>query len=131
MATTAVLSRFGASDRAQLAADAGRLIERLRKHGGGPNGGVTRLVYSPEWQAAMADIEEWLLESGLAVRHDAVGSRVGRLEGESPSVVLSGSHTDPVKQGGVYDGTPAVGIAGCAIGWLLRNMGNIGRARVA
>ena len=79
MATTAVLSRFGASDRAQLAADAGRVIERLRKHGAGPKGGVTRLVYSPEWRAAMADIEEWLAEMRLAVRHDAVGSRFGRL----------------------------------------------------
>src|SRR6058998_2072619 len=94
MATTAVLSRFGASDRAQLAADAGRVIERLRKHGAGPNGGVTRLVYSPEWRAAMGDIEEWFAEMRLAVRHDAVGSRFGRLEGESSSVVLSGSHTD-------------------------------------
>ena len=127
MATTAVLRRFGASDRAQLAADAGRLIERLRKHGAGPNGGVTRLVYSPEWQAAMADIEEWLLESGLAVRHDAVGSRFGRLQGESSSVVLSGSHTDSVKQGGAYDGTLGVVIAGCAIGWLARNMGKPAR----
>src|SRR5438094_9358920 len=105
LATTAVLRRFGASDRAQLAADAGRLIERLRKHGAGPNGGVTRLVYSPEWQAAMADIEEWLLESGLAVRHDAVGSRFGRLQGESSSVVLHGSHADSAQQGRRHDRT--------------------------
>jgi len=127
MATTAVLSRFGASDRAQMAADAGRVIERLRKHGAGPNGGVTRLVYSPEWRAAMADIEEWLAEMRLAVRHDAVGSRFGRLVGESSSVVLSGSHTDSVKQGGAYDGTLGVVMAGCAIGWLARNMGKPAR----
>ena len=123
MATTAVLSRFGTSDRAQLAADAGRVIDRLRRHGALPNGGVTRLVYSPEWQAAMADIEEWLAEMRLAVRHDAVGSRFGRLAGETPSVVLSGSHTDSVKQGGAYDGILGVVMAGCAIGWLARNMG--------
>src|SRR5438045_9638658 len=118
MATTAVLSRFGASDRAQLAADAGRVIERLRKHGAGPKGGVTRLVYSPEWRAAMADIEEWVAEMGLAVRHDAGGSRVGRPEGESSSVVLSGSPTGPLKQGGASHGPPGAGIGGCAIAWV-------------
>jgi len=123
MATTAVLSRFGASDRAQLTAEAGKVIERLRRHGGVAGGGVTRLVYSQEWRAAMAEIEEWLSEIGLAVRRDAVGSRFGRLQGDSPSVVLSGSHTDSVKQGGAYDGALGVVTAGCAIGWLARNMG--------
>jgi allantoate deiminase len=123
MATTAVLSRFGASDRAQLAAEAGRVIDRLRRHGADPDGGVTRFVYSPEWLAAMADIEQWFSESGLAVRHDAVGSRFGLLQGESPTVVLCGSHTDSVKQGGAYDGVLGVVMAGCAIGWLSRNMG--------
>src|SRR5947207_13308364 len=105
MATTAVLSRFGASDRAQLAADAGRVIERLRKHGAGPKGGVTRLVYSPEWRAAVADIEEWAAEVRLAVRPAGVGSRVGRLEGESSRVVLSGPHQGPVTEGGAVGGT--------------------------
>jgi allantoate deiminase len=123
VATTAVLSRFGASDRAQLAADAGHIVEMLRRHGAGADGGVTRLVYSPEWRAAMADIEDWLSGCGLVVRHDAVGSRFGRLQGESPSVVLSGSHIDSVKQGGAYDGTLGVVMAGCAIAWLGRNMG--------
>ena len=124
MATTAVLSRFGASDRAQLAAEAGHMIEKLRRHGAVADGGVTRLVYSAEWRAAMAEVEQWLSESGLAVRADAVGSRFGRLQGESPSVVMSGSHIDSVKQGGAYDGALGVVMAGCAIRWLA---GNIGR----
>src|SRR5437899_1470184 len=126
VATTAVLTRFGASDRAQLASEAGRVIERLRRHGAVADGGVPRLVYSAEWRAAMAEIEQWLSESGLAVRADAVGSRFGRLQGDSPSVVLSGSHTDSVKQGGAYDGALGVVMAGCAVRWLA---GNIGRPR--
>jgi allantoate deiminase len=84
MATTAVLSRFGASDRAQLAAEAGRVIDRLRRHGADPDGGVTRFVYSPEWLAAMADIEQWFSESGLAVRHDA-GSAYSRAKVQQSS----------------------------------------------
>ena len=127
MATTAVLSRFGASDRAQLAAEAGHMIEKLRRHGAVADGGVTRLVYSAEWQAAMAEVEQWLSESGLAVRADAVGSRFGRLQGESPSVVMSGSHIDSVKQGGAYDGTLGVVMAGCAIRWLADNIGRPSR----
>src|SRR2546425_7729349 len=76
---TAVLTHFGASDRAQLAAEAGRLIERLRRHGAGPDGGVTRLVYSPEWRAAMGDVEGWVSQSGFELRVDALGRRVRRL----------------------------------------------------
>src|SRR5207245_992106 len=97
-----------------------------RRHGAVADGGVTRLVYSAEWRAAMAEIEQWLSESGLAVRADAVGSRFGRLQVDSPSVVLSGSHTDSVNQGGAYDGALGVVMAGCAIRWLA---GNIGRPR--
>ena len=100
------------------------MIEKLRRHGAVADGGVTRLVYSAEWRAAMAEVEQWLSESGLAVRADAVGSRFGRLQGESPSVVMSGSHIDSVKQGGAYDGALGVVMAGCAIRWLA---GNIGR----
>ena len=120
---TAVLTHFGASDRAQLAAEAGRLIERLRRHGAGPDGGVTRLVYSPEWRAAMAEVEEWLSQSGLEVRVDAVGSRFGRLSGERDSVVLTGSHIDSVRDGGAFDGVLGIVMAGCAARWLASSLG--------
>ncbi len=120
---TAVLTHFGASDRAQLAAEAGRLIERLRRHGAGPDGGVTRLVYSPEWRAAMADVEEWLSQSGLEVRVDAVGSRFGSLAGERDSVVLTGSHIDSVRNGGAFDGVLGIVMAGCAARWLASSLG--------
>src|SRR5712692_6396217 len=120
---TAVLTHFGASDREQLGAEAGRLIERLRRHGACPDRGVTRLVYSPEWQAAMADVEEWLSESGLTVRADAVGSRFGRLAGERSSVVLTGSHIDSVKNGGAFDGVLGIVMAGCAAHWLASSLG--------
>src|SRR2546425_9119508 len=94
---TAVLTHFGASDRAQLAAEAGRLIERLRRHGAGPDGGVTRLVYSPEWRAAMGGVEGRLSQSGFELPVDAVGSPVRRLPGGPHSVVLTGG---PIDSGG-------------------------------
>src|SRR3989442_9239853 len=97
---TAVLTHFGASDRAQLAAEAGRLIERLRRHGAGPDGGVTRLVYSPEWRGAMGDGGGWLSQSGFELRGGAAGSRVGRLPGERDSVFLTGAPTDSRGDGG-------------------------------
>ncbi len=120
---TAVLTHFGASDREQLGAEAGRLIERLRRHGACPDRGVTRLVYSPEWQSAMADVEQWFSESGLTVRADAVGSRFGRLAGERDSVVLSGSHIDSVRNGGAFDGVLGIVMAGCAARWLASSLG--------
>jgi len=119
----ALLPRFGTSDRLQLEREAGRLIERLRRHGAGQNGSVTRLVYTPEWRLAMAEIEEWLIEGGLDVRVDPVGSRFGRLAGETSGVVMSGSHVDSVKQGGAYDGILGVVMAGCAIRWLASSFG--------
>src|SRR2546426_6357523 len=91
---TAVLTHFGASDRAQLAAEAGRLIERLRRHGAGPDGGVTRLVYSPEWRAAMAGGEGLVSPNGLEGRGGAGGRRVGRLSRGRGSGVLAGGPHD-------------------------------------
>src|SRR5260370_18027464 len=45
---------------------------------------------------------------GLDVREDAVGNLFGRLEGESPRTILTGSHVDTVQLGGRYDGALGV-----------------------
>lgn len=123
MPAPAVLPSFSSADRRELTAEAGDLIDRLRRHGGGADGSVTRLVYTPAWQAAMAEVEDWLTSGGLEVRADAVGSRFGRLAGESQEVVLSGSHTDSVVAGGAYDGVLGVVMAGCAVRWLVASLG--------
>lgn len=117
------LSRFGAEERRRLATEACRMLERLRRHGAGPDGSVSRLVYTPEWQAAMDEVALWLSEGGLEVRTDAVGSRFGRLAGELPEVVLTGSHMDSVRGGGAYDGVLGVVMAGCAVRWLAAHLG--------
>src|SRR3989442_15130599 len=106
---TAVLTHFGASDRAQLAAEAGRLIERLRRHGAGPDGGVTRLVYSPEWRGAEGPGGGWVPPGGVSVRGGAPGGAVRRLSWGPRSGVPSGAPTHPVGgRGGLRGGRGGV-----------------------
>jgi len=115
--------RFSAGDRDQIGKTAGELIARMRRHGAGPGGSVTRLVYTEPWQAAMAELEAWFSEIGLEVRTDSVGSRFGRLAGERTEVVMSGSHVDSVSSGGAYDGVLGVIMAACAANWLAATQG--------
>jgi allantoate deiminase len=84
------------------------LVETLGAIGEQSGGGIVRPVYSPAWAAARDQLGEWMLEAGLSVRVDAVGNVFGRLEGESPRTVLTGSHFDTVKLGGRYDGALGV-----------------------
>lgn len=94
----------------------GALAERIRQLAqcgvDGP-GGVTRLVYTPAWQAAQTLVAQWMAAAGLAVRIDAVGNVFGRLAGKSERVILTGSHLDTVAGGGAYDGAYGI-IAGIA-----------------
>jgi allantoate deiminase len=84
------------------------LVETLGGIGEQPGGGIIRHVYDPAWVAAREQLAEWMREAGLAVREDAVGNLFGRLEGESPRTVLTGSHFDTVRLGGRYDGALGV-----------------------
>jgi allantoate deiminase len=115
---------FSPDDLAQVRTWAGDLLERMRRHGGGPDGSVTRLVYSPEWRGVMAELEGWMDAAGLVVRVDAVGSRFGRLAGAAPGpAVLAGSHVDTVVRGGAFDGAMGVAVAACAVRWLEESLG--------
>jgi allantoate deiminase len=86
----------------------GHLVETLGAIGEQPGGGIIRHVYDPAWVAAREQLAEWMREAGLTVRGDAVGNLFGRLEGESPRTVLTGSHFDTVRLGGRYDGALGV-----------------------
>jgi allantoate deiminase len=85
-----------------------RLVETLGAIGEQPGGGIIRHVYDPAWVAARQQLGDWMAEAGLAVREDAVGNLFGRLEGESPRTVMTGSHVDTVLHGGRYDGALGV-----------------------
>jgi allantoate deiminase len=85
-----------------------RLVETLGAIGEQPGGGIIRHVYDPAWAAARRQLADWMREAGLAVREDAVGNLFGRIEGDSPRTILTGSHIDTVRLGGRYDGALGV-----------------------
>jgi allantoate deiminase len=101
------------------------LVQTLGAIGEQPGGGIVRPVYSPAWVSAQRRLVQWIEEAGLSVRQDAVGNLFGRIEGESPRTVLTGSHFDTVKLGGRYDG--ALGVLSALAA--LRALRALGRPR--
>jgi len=85
-----------------------RLVETLGAVGEQAGGGIIRHVYDPAWVAARQQLSVWMREAGLAVREDSAGNLFGRIEGDSPRTILTGSHVDTVRLGGRYDGALGV-----------------------
>jgi len=83
-----------------------KLLKWLGQYGKDPNGGVSRFLYKPEWVDAQQALEKYMQQAGLLVRYDDVGNLFGRLEGSTykAETILTGSHVDTVKNGGLYDG---------------------------
>jgi allantoate deiminase len=110
----------------QLIIQAETYINWLGSFGGEQNGGVTRLLYTPEWKQAQQALALKMVECGLQVYDDRVGNLFGRLEGSLPNAqtILTGSHIDTVKNGGKYDGAYGI-IAGIiALDFLNKTYGN-------
>jgi allantoate deiminase len=101
----------------------GRLVEQLGRIGEQPGGGIIRHVYDPAWQAARQQLADWMRDAGLDVREDAVGNLFGRIEGDRPRTVLTGSHIDTVVLGGRYDGALGVLSALAALRLLKARLG--------
>ncbi len=86
-------------------------IARLASFNSDPDaGGITREVYTPDYQASLDYIAELMRAAGLDVRVDAAGNLVGRWDGTDPTApaVLSGSHFDTTLNAGAYDGVLGV-----------------------
>src|SRR3981081_1886355 len=105
-----------------------RLVETLGAVGEQPGGGIIRHVYDPAWVASRRQLAEWMRDAGLVVREDAVGNLFGRIEGDSPRTVLTGSHIDTVRLGGRYDGALGVLSALAALRVLISKAGRPRRA---
>jgi allantoate deiminase len=105
------------------AAEMQSLIETLGEIGEQPGGGIVRHVYDPAWRVARDQLSTWMGEAGLEVRQDAVGNLFGRLEGDSPRTVLTGSHVDTVILGGRYDGGLGIVSALAALRSLKQRLG--------
>ena len=96
------------------------LFAKLTAFGKNNEGGLTRLSYSPEFQAAQTMLAEFMKNIGMTVAIDAVGNLIGTYPGRDNSLkpICSGSHLDSVPNGGMFDG--ALGIVTaleCLRGW--------------
>ena len=89
--------------------DAGRLERRLQdlsRFGANPQGGVSRVAFSPADVEGRAFTMEMMRAAKLDVRIDPVGNILGRRPGldAEAAPILFGSHIDSVPEGGNYDG---------------------------
>ena len=82
-------------------------IQELGRIGRSPDGGITRLAFTPQDRQAQDWLEARMRDAGLAVREDAAGNLIGELCGSRPEkpCVMCGSHYDTVQGGGQFDGT--------------------------
>ena len=82
-------------------------IQELGRIGRSPDGGITRLAFTPQDRQAQDWLEARMRDAGLAVREDAAGNLIGELCGSRPEkpCVMCGSHYDTVPGGGQFDGT--------------------------
>ena len=91
-------------------------LEALALIGRDPRGGITRLGFSAEEQAAMDLVADWLRKIGAEVGFDPCGNLIARYEPTASAVpkvawaepVMIGSHLDTVPSGGAYDGAAGV-----------------------
>ncbi len=101
-----------------------RRLQQLTQIGAIPNGGVNRQSFTPEYKEAQKLVADWMREAGLATRLDAIGSLIGRREGQesrAPAIMV-GSHIDTVLNGGRFDGTVGV-IGGIEVAQALKEDG--------
>ncbi len=82
-------------------------LNELAKIGKTGNG-VTRLAYSEEENKAHNYVKKAMERIGLNISVDSFGNLHGRLNGESSTPVLMGSHLDTVRNGGNYDGVVGI-----------------------
>ncbi|WP_246662856.1 Zn-dependent hydrolase [Pseudolabrys sp. FHR47] len=78
-----------------------------------PDRPYTRRSFSPLFLQGRELVAKRFAEAGLAVRIDAAGNMIGRLEGADPArgVIAVGSHSDTVPAGGRFDGIAGLATA--------------------
>ncbi|MFT3866091.1 MAG: Zn-dependent hydrolase [Solirubrobacterales bacterium] len=102
-------------------------LHALAQFGRRPDGGVTRLAYSPEYAQAEGWLAARMASAGLSTRVDPAGNLIGRIGPPGPAIVI-GSHIDTVPGGGTLDGALGV-LAGLECVRALRDEGTrLGRA---
>jgi hydantoinase/carbamoylase family amidase len=87
-----------------------RIDELAQINSGREGGGITREVYTADYDRAVDYISELMREAGLEVRLDSAGNLFGRWPGTAPDEprVLTGSHFDTTLNAGRFDGVLGV-----------------------
>ena len=110
--------------------NAARLNDTLTALGqiGNTDEGMQRVAFSPLDVAGRDYVMELMRRAGMAVRIDAAGNIIGRVEGSGGSLpaIALGSHTDTVPAGGQYDGALGV-IAAIEVVQTLKDAGHTTR----
>lgn len=84
-------------------------LETLGRIGATKGQGVTRPALSSADLEAREQVKAWMIDAGMEVRLDAAANLIGRLPGRQMGpVIMMGSHTDTVPQGGIFDGALGV-----------------------
>lgn len=103
-----------------------RLMARIRalgRVGALSGGGVARLALSDDDKAGRDLVVGWMRELGLDICVDQIGNVVGVRKGsESGAPVMTGSHIDTVRTGGLYDGNLGI-LAGLEVIQVLNDAG--------
>jgi len=106
-------------------------LAALGRIGALPGGGVSRLALGDEDAAARAWVRARMQALGMATTVDAIGNLVGVYPGQADGPpVMTGSHIDTVRTGGLYDGNYGV-LAGLAVVAALRAAGHRPRRPLA
>ncbi|MGG3642623.1 M20 family metallo-hydrolase [Bacillus gobiensis] len=102
-----------------------QLLSWLASYGKTKDNGVTRLLYSKEWQDAQLALYELMESYGLKAYFDDAGNLFGRIEGteDSQATILTGSHVDSVVNGGRFDGAFGIVASLQAVSQLLSDHG--------
>ena len=121
-----------------LRVDAARLLRRIGELGSiGPISGThgepgsSRLALTDDDRRGRDLVVTWMRDLGLEVRVDAIGNVIGRRAGIDPQLtpVMTGSHIDTVRTGGLYDGNLGV-IAGLEVIETLATRGVVTRRSI-
>jgi N-carbamoyl-L-amino-acid hydrolase len=111
----------------QLTVDSERLqadITTLASYRDNDYPGWSREVFTEPYRESRAWIRRTMIDAGLEVTIDAAGNIIGRLAGRNSNkpALVTGSHTDTVRQGGRFDGIVGV-LSGIEIARRLRETG--------
>ncbi|WP_433594840.1 allantoate deiminase [Lysinibacillus xylanilyticus] len=101
------------------------LDKKFTSIGGLQQGGITRLLYSQEWNIAVRELEKTFKEEGFEASFDDIGNLSGRLAGSKypGETILTGSHIDTVVEGGHLDGQFGILSALVAVKYLKEKYG--------